>query len=147
MVLLVIAGSVEAVPHIQRLGASRRVLAGLAAAAVVLGAATTTWEMGTRADLFDWKREAGVDIGAVGGDCSVLTADVPIINWYSGCRAVNFASGAEALPGSPLFVIVRTDGHLQPDEAVIQALVGDAEVWRSYEDGTGETAAVVYRLR
>jgi hypothetical protein len=146
MVLLVIAGSVEAVPRIQRLGASRRVLAGLAAAAVVLGAATTTWEMGTRADLFDWKREAGRDIGAGGGDCSVLTADVPIISWYSGCPAVNFISGAEALTGSRRFVIVRTDGHLQPDAAAVESLVADAAVWRSYEDRNGDTAAVVYRL-
>ena len=147
IVLLVIVGSVEAVVHLQRLRAPRRVIAGLVAAAVILGAATTTWEIGTRATLFDWKREAGRDIGAAGGDCSVLTADVPIISWYSGCPAVNFLSGTEALTGSRRFAIVRTDGHLQPDAAVVQALVADAEVMRTYEDGAGRLAATVYRLR
>ena len=147
VVLLVIAGSVEAVTHLQRVRASWRVLAGLAAAAVILGAATTTWETRTRSDRFDWKREAGHDIGAGGGDCSVLTADAPIISWYSGCRSFNIPSGVEALTGSPRFVIVRTDGHNQPSSELVQALVADAEVWRTYEDGYGDTAAVVYRLR
>ena len=147
MVLLVIAGSVEAVTHLQRVRASWRVLAGLAAAAVILGAATTTWETRTRSDRFDWKREAGHDIGLSSGDCSVLTADVPIISWYSGCRSFNFQSGVEALTGSPRLVIVRTDGHNQPAPGLVQALVADAEIWRTYEDGYGDTAAVVYRLR
>lgn len=146
MVLLVIAGAVATAPRIQRLRASGRVLAGLGTAAVVFGAVITTWEMETRADLFDWKREAGRDIGAVGDDCSVLTADAPIISWYSGCPAVNFVSGAEALTGSSRFVIVRTDGHLRPDASGIQALVADAEVWGTYDDRYGDTAAIVYRL-
>ena len=147
MVLLVIAGSVEAVAQLQRVRVSRRVLAALAAAAVVLGAATTTLEMGTRADRFDWKREAGLDIGDGGGDCSVLAEDVPIISWYSGCPAVSFVTGPEALTGSSRFVIVSTDGHLQSDPEVVSALVAEAEVWRTYEDANGDTAAVVYRLR
>ena len=147
MVLLAIAGSVEVVPHLQHVPASRHVVAGLVAAAVVLGAATTTWETRTRSDRFDWKREAGRDIGSFDGDCSVLTADVPIVSWYSGCPSFNFQSGVDALTASPRFVIVRTDGHNQPAPALVQALVADAEIWRTYEDGNGETAAVVYRLR
>jgi hypothetical protein len=157
MVLLVVAGSAVAAPSVERRveRASLRTLVGaLALAILVLGAATTAFEMRTRAAAFDWKREVGREIGAETGrgcDCSVLTADVPIISWYSGCPAVNFLSGppgdrTELLTGTHRFIVVRADGHLQPTPAEVDALVAGAEPWRTYDDGSGRAAAVVYRL-
>ena len=155
MVLLVVAGAATAAPLLSprlREQSARAVVGGLAAAALVLAAAFTGSEIGTRAVDFDWKREAGRDIGVAGaGDCSVLTADVPIIAWYSGCPSVNFLSGEATdriglLTGSERFVIVRADGHLQPPPEVIQTMLADTEVWRTYEDRAGRVVAIVHRL-
>jgi len=156
MSLLVIAGSVELSALLSRRAPGRALNAALVAVSVaglLLGAATTAVEHRSRAEAFDWKREVGLDIGAVAGgtDCWILTADVPIMSWYSGCPAVNFLSGGETdraglLTGSRRFVVVRADGHLQPPPAAVDELVAGAEVWATYTDGRGRPAAVVYLL-
>jgi hypothetical protein len=157
MTLLVILGAVEVARSLEwRSRPVNVALVGLAAAGLVLGAATTATEIRTRAESFDWMRDVGRDIGAVAGpaqapDCSILTADVPIMSWYSGCFAVNFLSGGESdrialLAGSQRFVVLRADGHLQPAREAAAELVSGADVWGTYADGHGRPAAVVYRL-
>jgi 4-amino-4-deoxy-L-arabinose transferase-like glycosyltransferase len=157
IVLLVVLGSVEVARHIaHRSRTADLALAGVAVLALVVAAATTATEIRVRGGAFDWKRDAGRDIGAFAGppkapDCAILTADVPIMSWYSGCRAVNFLSGSEPdrlalLTGSERFVVLRTDGHLQPPPEAVAELVAGAEVWGAYADGLGQPAAVVYRL-
>jgi 4-amino-4-deoxy-L-arabinose transferase-like glycosyltransferase len=157
MTLLVALGAVEIAGSLEhRARAVNIALVGFAAAGLVIGAVTTATEIRTRADSFDWKREVGRDIGAVAGpprapDCSILTADVPIMSWYSGCFAANFLTGGERdrialLTGSQRFVVLRADGHLQPAPEAAAELVAGADVWRTYADGRGRPAAVVYRL-
>ena len=126
----------------------------LAVGCLVLAAAATLMEIRYRADTFDWKREAGRDIGTVAGpveapDCSIRTADVPIMSWYSGCRAVNFVGGEAGMApqtGTHRFVVVRADGHLQPSPESVTEMLSGAEVWKTYLDARGQPAAVVYRL-
>ena len=156
--LLVVLGSVQLAVHFDRSARLASVAIGsVAVAALVLAGATTWLEMRDRSDSFDWKRDAGRDISAVVGsledaDCSILTADVPILSWYSGCSAVNYLTGPETdrvslLTGLHRFVVVRTDGHNQPSPEAVAELIGSADVWRTYVTGRGETAAVVYLLR
>lgn len=155
MILLVILGAAEVARHLER-RALRLALVGVGVAALVFGAATTTIEVRVRAESFDWKRDAGRGIGAVAGpprapDCSILTADVPIMSWYSGCHAVNFLTGDEPdrialLTGSQRFVVVRADGHLQPPRESVAELLDGVPAWETYLDGRGRPAAVVYRL-
>jgi hypothetical protein len=150
MTLLMALGSVEVAALVEgRRWPGRAALAAVAVAGLVLAAVTTATEIRTRADLFDWKREAGRDISAFAGpprapDCSIRTADVPILSWYSGCSATGFIGGEE-LVGSSRFVVLRADGHLQPPGSAADA-TRDAELWRTYDDGTGRPAAVVYLL-
>jgi len=156
MTLLVVAGSVELSALLSRRTPGRALnaaLIGVAVAGLVLGAAVTAVEHRSRAEAFDWKREVGLDIGALAGgtDCSILTADVPIMSWYSGCPAVAFLGGRETdriglLTGSRRFVVVRADGHLQPPDPEVDRLLAGAEVWATYTDGRGRPAAVVYLL-
>ena len=157
MVLLVALGSVEvgrALDHRSRGRGMNAALVVLAVACLVLAAAATLMEIRYRADTFDWKREAGRDIGTVAGpveapDCSIRTADVPIMSWYSGCRAVNFVGGEAGMApqtGTHRFVVVRADGHLQPSPESVSEVVAGAEVWKTYLDARGQPAAVVYRL-
>ena len=157
MVLLIALGSVDVARALERrprgrgLGAS---LVALAVGCLVLAAAATLLEIRYRADTFDWKREAGRDIGTVAGpveapDCSIRTADVPIMSWYSGCRAVNFVGGEAGMApqtGTHRFVVVRADGHLQPSPESVTEMLSGAEVWKTYLDARGQPAAVVYRL-
>ena len=159
MILLVVLGSVEIAGHLERRERGRALslaLAGVAVACLVLAGATTGAEIRTRAENFDWKRDVGLDIGGGAGaprnpDCSILTADVPILSWYSGCHAVNFLSGGgpdriALMTGSQRFIVVRADGHLQPSPAAVEELVHGAEVWGRYDDALGRPAATVYRL-
>ena len=158
MVLLVVLGSVEVARALERRPRGRRLDAALVALAVgclVLAAAATFMEIRYRADTFDWKREAGRDIGTVAGpveapDCSIRTADVPIMSWYSGCHAVNFVGGEAGMApqtGTHRFVVVRADGHLQPSPASVTG--GRSPARRSGKLTStlaGRPAAVVYRL-
>jgi 4-amino-4-deoxy-L-arabinose transferase-like glycosyltransferase len=156
MALLVVLGSAQVAGYLERRSRALNAgLAGLIAASLILGAATTAMEIRIRAETFDWKRDVGRDIGVVAGparapNCSIMTADVPIMSWYSGCHAVNFVTGGQTdrislLLGRGRFVVVSADGPHQPSE-VIAELVRGAEIWGTYLDGDGRPAAVVYRL-
>jgi 4-amino-4-deoxy-L-arabinose transferase-like glycosyltransferase len=157
MTLLVVLGAVELAGTLANRSRGVRVaLSGVAVAGLLLAAVTTGIEMRERADAFNWKRDIGRDIAGFAGpapapNCSILTADVPIMSWYSGCHAVNYLTGPETdrlalLTGSHRFIVIRADGHLQPPPDVLARMVAGAEPWRTYEDGYGATAAVVYRL-
>jgi 4-amino-4-deoxy-L-arabinose transferase-like glycosyltransferase len=155
MLLLIIVGSAGVSRAVSGRADRRWVVAVVGVvlvAAAVLGGLRTVAVIADRESRWDWLRSAGDEIGADAGDgaCSVLTSDVPIIAWYSGCAAVNYLSGPQAdrldlLGGMHRYIVVRTDGHLQPDDAAMRALLEDAELWRSYRDGFGDEAARVYR--
>jgi 4-amino-4-deoxy-L-arabinose transferase-like glycosyltransferase len=159
MTLLVVLGSVEVAGYLERhpiRPALKAAVAGLIAASLVLAAAFTAMEIRNRAETFDWKRDVGSDIGVVAEtarapNCSILTADVPIMSWYSGCHAVNFVTGGQPdrvalLAGRHRFVVVSVYGPHEPAPDVLAELVRDAEIWGRYVDGQGRPAAVVYRL-
>jgi len=121
--------------------------------AALVGLQRTMAVVGDRSARWDWLRTAGRDIAvdARGGTCSVLTSDVPIIAWYSGCAGVNYLTGDEPdrlslLTGSRRYIVERSDGHLQPDDSAMRGLTSDATPWRSYRDGFGEEVARVFRL-
>ena len=159
--LLVILGAVETSNQLevrQWPGWLRPTVLGAAAAAIVLGAVLTKAEIAVRATAFDWKREVGRDIAsevrrAGGPACSVLSSDVPIVSWYSGCAALNFLGGPTSgrlgrLTGPMRYVVIRTDGHLQPDRHALEAeILGSVDPWREYRDDDGRVVARVYRVR
>jgi hypothetical protein len=149
MTLLVVLGSVEVAALVERVDwRGRAAVVSVAIACLILAAATTSTEIRTRADLFNWKRDVGVDIATVAGpprlpDCSIIAADVPIMSWYSGCPADNVA-WPEGLVASWRFV-VDAEGDAPPPED-IGVLTEDAKRWGTYVDGSGRPAAVVYLL-
>lgn len=159
MTLLIVAGAVQIGSYLND-HAPRRWLAPaavLASAAVVIGGVSTVAEIQARAITWDWKRDIGRQIheevsNSASGTCSVLTADVPIISWYSRCPAVNYLSGPsqdrlELLTGTHRYVVVREDGHLQPPMPILErSITARAELWRIFMDGHDDVVAAVYRI-
>jgi hypothetical protein len=81
----------------------------------------------------------------------VLTADVPIIAWYSGCSALNLALPLDeqlaSLTGSRQCIVVRDDQHLQRSEPAIARLIASRGKLRDrYQDGDGHQVAELYEL-
>lgn len=161
MLLLVVLGSGELAPFLGRMSAragrlALPSLAGAAVATVAIGVALTAFDTAGRASDFDWKRDAGTEIRAAAGggsrpDCSVLAADVSIIGWYSRCAAANLRVGDPAarlgeLTGRDRFVVVRIDDLDRPGIGELLVALGGADPWRTYVDGAGQPAALVYRL-
>jgi len=156
LVLLVMLGSAGVARFATAPGRRRWIVPAVGTAlaiAVVVGAVRTTAVVDDRSARWDWLRAAARDIGddARGRPCSVLTSDVPIIAWYSGCRAVNFLTGDEPdrvslLTGTQRYLVVRSDGHLQLDDVAMRPLTSAAEPWHTYRDGFGNDVAAVLRL-
>ncbi len=161
MTLLVILGAAEAGRLLEARrwpGWLRPALLTATVSVLALSAVATTAQIEFRAGAFDWKREVGRDIrsevlAAGQPSCSVLTSDVPIVSWYSGCPAVNFVGGPLSgrlalLSGEARYVVIRTDGHLQPGRDEIAATVLPAtELWQEIRDGDGRVVAHLYRVR
>jgi hypothetical protein len=95
----------------------------------------------------------GVAIGgATDGECSILTSDVPIMSWYSGCEAYGFAAslGASRLPllhGADKFIVLRQDGLFQPSAEFVEAnYLSRAILVGEFHDGFGRLVAKLYRM-
>lgn len=157
MALLVVLGSTTVAAFAARFSRARRrqtlvTAALIASALLVVGIATTGIRIHERAESWDWKRDVGRYVGTNSrGSCSVLTADVPIVSWYSRCPAITFGgrSGADRLTeltGQNRFLIVRADGHLQPSVDVLRAYLVGAEPLVMYV-ADGRPAATLYRIR
>jgi 4-amino-4-deoxy-L-arabinose transferase-like glycosyltransferase len=162
MILLVITGAACVSRNLRwiklpRLG--RGALATLATfvALGLVGSAViaTSQESFKRTAAFGWKREAGFLIGERSNErgCSVVAADVPILSWYSGCRAVGFAvgTGTSQLPtltSVHRYVVYRADGQLQPTRQFFeQAYLPHLRVLRTYVDPYGRVVASVYEVQ
>jgi hypothetical protein len=127
--------------------------AAVAIVLVVVGLQATLQEASRRAAAYGWVRDIGQYVRRASAEsCSVLTADVPIVTWYSGCPAINFAgeSGTDRttlLTGAQRYVVLRADGHLQPSPDFIgQVFIPHLEAVRSFEDGMGHLVATLYRV-
>jgi small basic protein len=156
MLLLVITGA-RRIAVVVRPWASRRIgLAAAAAAAtmlVLVALVSTSAEVQRRGQSYDWTRDVGLFIGQhARGPCSVLTADVPIISWYSRCAAINFAvaSGSNQLTvlRGDRFVVLRADGLHQPSASVLASVyLPRLRLMRTFRDGLGRPSATVYAVR
>jgi 4-amino-4-deoxy-L-arabinose transferase-like glycosyltransferase len=159
MAQLVILGAIHAGRVMQpysRFRSFRRASVAVGAAALMLGGVLTVSEISGRAEAWNWTRAIGRDIGSAAhagtdGQCSVLTADVPIIAWYSGCSALNLALPLDeqlaSLTGSRQFIVVRDDQHLQRSEPAIARLIASRGKLRDrYQDGDGHQVAELYEL-
>lgn len=152
MILLTVAGADVAA----RAVTTRTAVLGAAAvvaAALALAAWGSLGELRQRAAYWDWTRDAAQYIASrTDGDCSVMTADVPIVSWYSGCQAVGFPSSLDADPlaattGRHRFLVIREDGLFQPPPDILdERYLARARDEVRFPDGFGRLAARVFTL-
>jgi 4-amino-4-deoxy-L-arabinose transferase-like glycosyltransferase len=151
MVLLVIAGSVVIGPILLRWRWAVVVAAGVSVVAVSSGIGASQTEISYRTERYDWKREAGLLVGAGSASCSVAAADVAIMTWYSGCPAYGLINSDQhplaALTGVDRWVVVADAGPNQPAASILaRDLRPHLEPVRRLVDGRGEPIATLYRV-
>jgi 4-amino-4-deoxy-L-arabinose transferase-like glycosyltransferase len=152
MILLTVAGA-EVVARAVRTRTAAIGAAAVAAAALALGTWGSLSELRQRAAYWDWTRDAARYIASrTDGDCSVLTADVPIVSWYSGCQAFGYPSSPDpdplpAMMGRQLFLVVREDGLFQPAADLMgEQYLSKARDEVRFPNGFGRLAARVFTL-
>jgi 4-amino-4-deoxy-L-arabinose transferase-like glycosyltransferase len=158
MILLVVAGSAGLVRAASSLGKVTRILAWLGAGVLVLyllgSVVLVIGAAQTRGVAAVWLRNGGRYIASHSAeDCSVLASDVPQITWYSGCATLNFGTRLQAnrdalLTGADRWLVVRRDGHFQPDRDVLEQYLGHVLPGTPVllRDGSGVVRAALYRF-
>jgi 4-amino-4-deoxy-L-arabinose transferase-like glycosyltransferase len=154
--LLVVAGATGVAALLDPIPAPGQ-LASLVVVGVggfVLSLSLTTTEVVTRGFYSDWMRDAGTYLAArSSAGCSVMTADAPIITWYSRCLSYRFGSPADPKPlavltGPARYVIVRSAGVNQPVASVLERFyLPHAIKVREFYDRGGHLAAGLYRIQ